>query len=121
MILKSTKIITQPLGAGDAFRYAPSAPDPYVGPLMTKVAWLLVATLLLGSASGIVPATIGWIGTPFAILLAIFLLAIAERRRLKACLSPGEKVTMPKSQKIVLAIFGALVLALVFIGSLTKQ
>ena len=88
---------------------------------MNKAAWLLVVMLLLGAASGIVPATIGMITTPFAILVAMFLLAIAERKRLAARLSPDEKVTMPKSQRIVLAVFVVLALGLVFIGRLTKQ
>jgi hypothetical protein len=71
--------------------------------------------------SGIVPASIGMFFTPFAILLAMSLLAVAERKRRAARLKPGEKITMPKIQKIFLALFVALALILVFIGGLTKQ
>jgi hypothetical protein len=88
---------------------------------MLKALWLLVITLFVVSVSGIVPASIGSIFVVSAILIAMVLLAIAERKRLAARLSPGEKVRMPKSQKIILAIFAALTLLLVFIGSLTKQ
>lgn len=92
-----------------------------VGPFMTKVAWLLVLALLAASVTGVLPASIGYATTPFCILLALFLLAIAERKRLAVRLGTGEKVTMPKYQKIILAIFVLLALALVSIGSLTKQ
>lgn len=90
---------------------------------MTKirVAWLFVLTLLVVSITGILPASIGYMGTPFAILLAMFLLAIAERKRLAARLRPGEKVRMPKWQKITLAIYVILALAFVLIGHLTIQ
>jgi hypothetical protein len=88
---------------------------------MLKALWLLVITLFVVSVSGLVPASIGSIFVVSAILIAMVLLAIAERKRLAARLGPGEKVRMPKSQKIVLAIFAALTLLLVFIGSLTKQ
>ena len=88
---------------------------------MTKAAWLLVLTLFVVSASGIVPASIGMFFTPFAILLAMSLLAVTERKRIAAQLKRGEKITMPKIQKIFLAIFVALALVLIFIGSLTKQ
>lgn len=88
---------------------------------MIGAAWLVVLTLMFASTAGFVSASIGWITTPFAIFLAMILLAIAERRKLVASSRPGRKVTMPKFQKIILAIFVALVLALVFIGGLTKQ
>jgi membrane protein insertase Oxa1/YidC/SpoIIIJ len=88
---------------------------------MTKAAWLLVLTLFLVSAFGIVPASFGMFFTPLAIILAMFLLAVAERKRLAARLNPGEKAKMPKMQKIFLAIFVVLALALVFIGGLTTQ
>lgn len=67
------------------------------------------------------PVSVGYIGTPFAILLAMFLLAIAERKRLAARLRPGEKARMPKWQKIALAIYLILAVAFVFIGYLTTQ
>lgn len=88
---------------------------------MTKAAWLLVLTLFVVSASGIVSASIGMFFTPFAILLAMSLLAIAHRKRPAAGLKPGEKITMPKIQKIFLAIFVVLAVGLVFIGGLTRQ
>ena len=88
---------------------------------MLKALWLVVITLFVVSVSGLVPASIGSIFVASAILIAMVLLAIAERRRLTARLSPGEKVRMPKSQKIILAVFAVLILLLVFIGRLTKQ
>jgi putative copper export protein len=88
---------------------------------MTKAAWLLVLTLFLVSASGIVPASIGMFFTSFAILLAMSLLAVAQRKRLVAGLKQGEKITMPIIQKIFLVIFVVLAIVLIFIGGLTKQ
>ncbi len=86
---------------------------------MVRVGWALV--LLLICLSAIFPTSVGAFSTPSAILLAMVLLAVAERRKLAAHLKPGEKVTMPKSQKIVLAIFVGLLIALMFIGGLTRQ
>ena len=88
---------------------------------MLKAAWLLVLTLWVVSVSGLVPASVGSAFVVAAILIAMVLLAIAERKRLAARLGPGEKVRMPKSQKIILAVLAALALLFVFIGSLTKQ
>jgi putative copper export protein len=91
------------------------------GTFVLKALWLVVITLFVVSVSGLVPASIGSIFVASAILIAMVLLAIAERRRLAARLSPGEKLGMPKSQKIILAVFAVLILLLVFIGRLTKQ
>jgi hypothetical protein len=88
---------------------------------MIKAIWLLVLIILVVSITGIVPANIGYIGTPLAILIAMVLIAIAKRKKLVAHLKPGEKIRMPKWQKIVVAIFVALALAFVIIGGLTKQ
>ena len=88
---------------------------------MLKAVWLLVLTLLVVSVSGLVPASVGSVFVAGSILIAMVLLAIAERKRPAARLGPGEKVRMPKSQKVILAVFAALALLFVFIGSLTKQ
>jgi hypothetical protein len=88
---------------------------------MLKAAWLVVLTLWVVSVSGFVSANVGSVFVVAAILIAMVLLAIAERKRLAARLGPGEKVRMPKAQKVVLAIFVALTLLLIFIGSLTRQ
>jgi hypothetical protein len=86
-----------------------------------KAVWLIVVTLWVVSVAGLVPASVGSVFVVIAIFSAMVLLAIAERKRLAARLGPGEKVRMPKSQRIILAIIAALVLLLIFIGSLTKQ
>ena len=88
---------------------------------MNNALWLLVAALTLGSASGIFPPLFGAYAMSFSILLAMVLLAIAQRRKLAAQLKAGERLTMPKSQKVILFIWLALAIGLVFIGSLTKQ
>ncbi|QLQ02049.1 MAG: hypothetical protein HZY77_03445 [Thiobacillus sp.] len=88
---------------------------------MNKALWILVAALMLGSASGIYPPLFGAYAMSFSILLAMVLLAIAQRRKLAAQLKPGERQTMPKGQKVILFIWLALAIGLVLIGSLTKQ
>lgn len=88
---------------------------------MYKGLWVFVAVLMLGSVSGIFPSFIGAYAMPFSILLAMVLLAIAQRKKLTAQLKPGEMLTMPKTQKIILVIWLVLAIGLMFIGSLTEQ
>lgn len=88
---------------------------------MNKGLWVLVAALMLGSASGIFPPLIGAYAMSFSIVIAMVLLAIAQKKKLAAQLRPGEKITMPRNQKIILVIWLILAVGLVFIGSLTKQ
>lgn len=88
---------------------------------MTKVLWFLVVALTAGAVSGVFPAQIGAIAVSFSIMLAMGLLAVANRKKLRSNLKPGEKIRMPVYQKIILAIFAVLAIGLVLIGSMTIQ
>ncbi len=99
-----------------------SAGHLYVGPLMPRSAWLLVATPTVFSvvAFAIGAISIGTVAA-FAILQVMFLAAAFERIRFAARKQRGEPTAMPMWQKILLGLIIAYGVLLVFVGALTKQ
>lgn len=91
------------------------------GQILNSFLRTLLVIFMLGSVSGFFSPFFSAYAMSFSILLAMVILAIAERRRLKSRLKSGEKLRMPKYQKVILAIFGALAVGLILIGGLTKQ
>lgn len=126
--------VTSTRYACGSLRFAPAAPHFYVGHLMTKAKWLLVAspsiTLMAIWLLDLVPPEWGVIYFMLAYLQGIFLLAAItrvyrsapkNRVRSSAPKRESEQVTMPVWQKVVLSIIAIYGLLLVFVGALTKQ
>jgi Na+/melibiose symporter-like transporter len=69
----------------------------------------------------VLPAGFGGFYIVFAVIQAIFLLVAVERIRRPAGLPNSVKDSMPKWQKIVIAVITVYAFLLFFVGVLTKQ
>lgn len=69
----------------------------------------------------VLPAGFGAVYIVFAVIQAIFLLVAVEKVRRPASLQNSVKVSMPKWQKVVIAVITVYAFLLFFVGVLTKQ